>query len=31
MGGFLFYMGRDFFLWYYLIPYVVSCAFVRIL
>ena len=36
MGCFLFYMGQDFFLWYYLIPYVVSCvtfqvAFVRIL
>jgi len=26
MGCFLFYMGRDFFLWYYLIPYLVSCA-----
>jgi len=27
MACFLFYMGRDFFLWYYLIPYLVSCAY----
>jgi hypothetical protein len=27
MGCFLFYMGRNFFLWYYLIPYLVSYGF----
>ena len=27
MGWFLFYMGREFFLWYYFIPYLVSCGF----
>lgn len=27
MGCFLFYMGREFFLWYYLIPYMASRAF----